>query len=108
MAVTCTLSNHYKYAKAKKLIDLSADSIKACLMRSGFVFDKDVHATKINFKTNSGSIASLTFDNTANTLTRGPVPLSPMASSLECGSPPTPPIHPTRARSRFQACPHWP
>ena len=71
MAVTCTLSNHYKYAKAKKLIDLSADSIKACLIRSGFVFDKDVHEKKINFKTNSGSIASLTFDNTANTLTRG-------------------------------------
>jgi hypothetical protein len=71
MAVTCTLSNHYKYSKCKKLIDLSADTIKVCLMRSGFVFDKDVHAKKINFKNSSGVIANLSLDNTANTLTRG-------------------------------------
>lgn len=50
MAVTCILSNHYKYAKVKKMIDLSADSIKVLLMRSGFVFDKDLHAMKKNIK----------------------------------------------------------
>ncbi len=71
MAVTCTLSNHFKYSKAKKLIDLSADSIKVCLVRSGFVFDKDTRAKKINFKNTSGVIANLSFDNTGNTLTRG-------------------------------------
>ena len=39
------LSNHFKFQCFKKQIDLSADSIKVILMESGFVFDKDNHAT---------------------------------------------------------------
>jgi hypothetical protein len=50
MAVTCTLSNHFKYQAYKKQLDLSADSIKVLLARSGFVFNKDDHAKKINIK----------------------------------------------------------
>lgn len=69
MAVTATLSNKYKYALMKKLIDLSADSIKILLMRSGFTFDKDVHEKKINLMTNSGAI-SITFAGTAKTITK--------------------------------------
>lgn len=45
MAIVSILSNHYKYQKAKKQIDLSADTIIAILMVSAFVFDKDAHAT---------------------------------------------------------------
>lgn len=47
MAVTVTLSNHYKYQLAHKLIDLSADgdTIKICLMADGFTFNPDTHAT---------------------------------------------------------------
>jgi len=60
MAVSAILSNHFKYQLAKKLIDLSADSIIICLMREGFVFNRDDYAAKINFKTNSGAI-SITF-----------------------------------------------
>lgn len=69
MTVSAILSNHYKYQLAKKQIDLSADSIIICLMRQGFVFNRDDHATKINFKTNSGAI-SITFA-VAKTITRG-------------------------------------
>jgi len=45
MAIVVTTSNHYKYQLAKKLIDLSADSIKVILMDSAFAFDKDAHPT---------------------------------------------------------------
>jgi hypothetical protein len=48
MATVATLSNHFKYQLAKKQIDLSSDAIKVLLMRSGFVFNKDIHATKLN------------------------------------------------------------
>jgi len=68
MTISATLSNHYKYQLGKKQIDLSADSIIICLMRQGFVFNRDDHATKINFKTNSGAI-SITFA-VAKTITR--------------------------------------
>ena len=50
MALTATASNHFKYALANKLVDLAADNIKAMLMRDGFVFNKDNHATLINVK----------------------------------------------------------
>lgn len=39
------LSNHFKYQCFKKQIDLSSDTIKVILMDTGFVFDKDNHAT---------------------------------------------------------------
>lgn len=45
MAITVTLSNHYKYQKMKKLIDHDADVFKVILMNTAFAFDKDVHAT---------------------------------------------------------------
>lgn len=69
MAVIAVTSNHFKYALAKKMIDLSADTIKVLLMRSGFIFSKDNHATLKNIKTNSGSIA-LAVSDSANTFTR--------------------------------------
>ena len=50
MAITATASNRAKYALARKIIDLSADSIRAILMRQGFVFNKDNHATRLNIK----------------------------------------------------------
>ena len=50
MAVTCTLSNHIKYQAYKAALNLSSDSIKVLLARSGFVFAKDDHAKKINVK----------------------------------------------------------
>lgn len=50
MAVIATASNRAKYALARKMIDLSADSIRAILMRQGFVFNKDDHATRLNLK----------------------------------------------------------
>lgn len=45
MAVTLTVSNHYKYQLAKKLVDLSTDTLKIILMNTTFAFDKDAHAT---------------------------------------------------------------
>lgn len=45
MAITLTVSNHYKYQLAKKLIDLSTDTLKIILMNTTFAFDKDAHAT---------------------------------------------------------------
>ena len=45
MDITVTVSNHFKYQLAKKLIDLSADTLKVILMNTTFVFDKDAHAT---------------------------------------------------------------
>ena len=50
MAVSATASNRAKYALARKMIDLSADSIRAILMRQGFVFNQDDHATRLNLK----------------------------------------------------------
>jgi hypothetical protein len=50
MAVSASASNRAKYALARKMIDLSADSIRAILMRQGFVFNKDNHATRLNLK----------------------------------------------------------
>lgn len=61
MAVTFTYSNRYKYALMKKLLDISADSIKVLLMRSGFVFNKDDHATRLNIKGTIGPVATIAF-----------------------------------------------
>lgn len=69
MAVTAILSNHYKYQLAKKLIDLSADDIRVCLVRNGYSFNPDKVAKKINMRTNSGAI-SITF-STSKTISRG-------------------------------------
>lgn len=45
MSVVCTLSNHWKYQLAKKMVDVNADTFKIILMDETFVFDKDAHAT---------------------------------------------------------------
>lgn len=45
MAIVLTLSNHYKYQLMKKLIDLSADTLKIILMNNTYAFDKDADAT---------------------------------------------------------------
>ena len=71
MSVTSVLSNHFKYQLMDKKLDIDSDSIKVLLMRENFIFDKDKHAKKINIKTNSGVIGTLTFSDAANTLTRG-------------------------------------
>ena len=63
MAVSATASNRAKYALARKMIDLSVDSIRAILMRQGFVFDKDEHATRLNLK---GYISAMTLSVNAS------------------------------------------
>jgi hypothetical protein len=45
MAITTTLSNHYKYQRDIGNINLSSDVLKFILMNTSFVFDKDAHAT---------------------------------------------------------------
>ena len=45
MAVTMTLSNHFKFQLASGNIDFDADSFKIILMNTTFAFDKDTHAT---------------------------------------------------------------
>jgi len=69
MAVTFTPSNHYKYQLLLKLVDLGADSFKAVLCKSGFVFDPDFYASYANMKATTGSI-SIAFNATAKTMTR--------------------------------------
>jgi hypothetical protein len=66
-----TLSDHFKYQRDNAVINLASDVIHVLLMRSGFPFGAGVHSKLINVKTASASIASLTIDNTAKTLTRG-------------------------------------
>jgi hypothetical protein len=63
MAVTATVSNRAKYTLARKMIDLSADSIRAILMRQGFVFNKDDHAIRLNLK---GYISAMTLSVNAS------------------------------------------
>jgi len=48
MAVTTTLSNHFRFMLATKKIDFTnstGDEFKIILMNTTFVFDKDSHAT---------------------------------------------------------------
>lgn len=54
-SATVTLSNRLKTALAQKKVDFSADAFKACLVRSGFVFNPDLHKIRSNFK---GSISA--------------------------------------------------
>lgn len=73
MAVIVTYSNHFKKALLNKEIDIDTDSIKVLLMRSGFVFNKDSHATLDNIKKTAVIDASgntITVSNTTNTFTR--------------------------------------
>ena len=45
MAITATLSNHFKYMQATKEIDFENDVFKIVLLDSTFAFDPDSHAT---------------------------------------------------------------
>ena len=45
MAITATISNHFKYQQAIKQVDFSADVFKMILMDTTFAFDPDAHAT---------------------------------------------------------------
>ncbi|RLB92210.1 MAG: hypothetical protein DRH26_06795 [Deltaproteobacteria bacterium] len=45
MAVTSTLSNHFKYQLYKGNIDFDTDDFKIILMNTTFAFDKDADAT---------------------------------------------------------------
>jgi len=48
MAITLTVSNHFKYQLMDKQVDLSADTLKIILMNNTFAFDKDDDATLAN------------------------------------------------------------
>ena len=45
MPAVTTQSNHFKYQKSKKQIDLATDTIIAILMNTTFTFNQDNHAT---------------------------------------------------------------
>lgn len=45
MAITSTLSNHYKFQLISANIDFDSDVFKMILMNTAFAFDKDSHAT---------------------------------------------------------------
>lgn len=51
-----TYSNHFKYKLATKAIHLGTDTIKACLLRDGFIFDPDVFEIYKHISANSGPI----------------------------------------------------
>lgn len=68
--ITLTRSDAFTYALAKKLVDLSADSVKVLLMRNGFVFNQAIHQKLINLKTNTGAIA-LTWAAADKSVSRG-------------------------------------
>uniref|UniRef100_A0A6M3KH61 Uncharacterized protein n=1 Tax=viral metagenome TaxID=1070528 RepID=A0A6M3KH61_9ZZZZ len=48
MAVTSTISNHFKFQLVSGNIDLDADTIQMALVSGEFTFDKDTHATWAN------------------------------------------------------------
>ena len=45
MAITSTLSNHFKYMQATKEIDFNADDFNIILVDATFAFNPDTHAT---------------------------------------------------------------
>lgn len=45
MAVTVTLSNHFKYMLLTGAIDMDSDVFKVILMTTGYSFNPDTHAT---------------------------------------------------------------
>jgi hypothetical protein len=45
MAITATVSNHFKYMQATKEIDFEADTFKMILLDTTFAFNPDTHAT---------------------------------------------------------------
>ena len=55
MPTTITFTNLFAYQLGTKLIDIDTDSIKVCLARTGFVFDKTLHEKLINIRTTTGA-----------------------------------------------------
>ena len=53
MAVTAKRALHFLHSLGTKKIDLSADSVKVLLMRSGFVFNEVTHKTRKNIKSDT-------------------------------------------------------
>jgi len=45
MALTHTVSNHFKYQLSTGNVDLSSDTLKVILMDTSFAFDPDTHGT---------------------------------------------------------------
>lgn len=45
MAITATVSNHFKYQQSIKLVDFENDVFKMILVDTTFAFDPDTHAT---------------------------------------------------------------
>lgn len=73
MPIIATCSSHWKYALAKKMIDLSVDIVKVLLMRQGFSFNPNNHATLKNIKNTvviNATTNTITVSNTTNTFTR--------------------------------------
>ena len=79
MAISCTLSNHYKYQRDSGNIDFSADVFKIILMDSGYTFDQDTDdtladitvdqlATEHGYTQDSETLANVTItrDNAGN------------------------------------------
>jgi len=48
MAITTSLSNHFKYMQGTKEVDFENDVFKIILMNTSFAFDPDAHATLAN------------------------------------------------------------
>jgi hypothetical protein len=68
-SATITLSNRLKYDLVLKRVDFSNDVIKACLVRSGFIFNPDTHHYAQNLR---GSITSaFTFMTSTITMVGG-------------------------------------
>lgn len=44
-ASTVVFSNHFKFQVGKKLVEMDTDVVKVILMKTGFTFNKDTHAT---------------------------------------------------------------
>ena len=68
MAVTAIVSNHYKYQLGKGLIDLTSDTLKILLMRTGFVYDKDTFSTLINIKGTITGASDISFTAATDTI----------------------------------------
>jgi hypothetical protein len=84
MAVTFTASNHFKYQLASQAVNLDTDSIKVLLARSGFVFNKDTHATLLNIKGTITGAANVTFDAAGKTITKATGGF--LAAGFVCGN----------------------
>jgi len=69
MAYVFTASNHFKYMLATQQVDLDTDALYIALVRDGFVFNKDTHATYLNITAVSAA-ATMIFSAGSKTITR--------------------------------------